>query len=178
MAGVAATVSVTLKLPQSVVERVKKEAQKAGLGIEEYVLELVIQSLDPEERASEYVEAAKSLLQQAREELAKGEVRQAAEKVWGAAALAIKAYADWKEGKRLASHRELWEYKRVMEEELGGWVHDAWMNATAMHVCFYEAWCAREDIEEAVKRIERLVAEVERKVSAQKRMRAKSTSTQ
>ena len=88
-------------------------------------------------------------------------MRQAAEKVWGSAALAVKAYAYWKEGKRLASHGELWEYKRKLEKEMGEWVRDAWANATEMHVCFYEGWCNDEDVREALERVERLVREVE-----------------
>lgn len=35
--------------------------------------------------------------------------------------MAVKAYAEWREARRLASHRELWEYKRKMEKELGRW---------------------------------------------------------
>lgn len=53
----------------------------------------------------------KELLKDAKEESGKGDVCQAAEKTWGAVALAIKAYAAWyKDKKRLASHGELWEY--------------------------------------------------------------------
>ena len=39
------------------------------------------------------------------EELGKGNVRQAVERFWGAAAFAIKAYAYWRESKHLTSHR-------------------------------------------------------------------------
>ncbi|NPA84765.1 MAG: hypothetical protein GXO07_02015, partial [Crenarchaeota archaeon] len=53
-----------------------------------------------------YLEQAKELLKRAEEELKKGSRKEAAEKVWGAAALAIKAHALAK-GKRLASHGEL-----------------------------------------------------------------------
>ena len=116
--------------------------------------------LDPREGAKEYVEAAQDLLAQARAELGKGDVRQAAEKAWGAAALAVKAYAMWREGRRLASHGELWRYTEVLVKELGEWVSDAWAQAAAMHVCFYEGWCTPRHIEEALKRIERLVGEV------------------
>jgi hypothetical protein len=28
-----------------------------------------------------------------------------------------------------------------------------------MHVCFYEGWCGREDVEKALKRIKKLVDE-------------------
>lgn len=141
-------------------KRVREEAEKLGISVEEYLVELLSQGLDPKDKAVEYIEAAEELLVESREELNKGNVRQAAEKLWGAAALAVKAYAYWKEGKRLTSHGELWEFKRKLEEELGEWVHDAWMNAISMHICFYEGWCAEKDISMAYKRVERLVREV------------------
>ena len=140
--------------------RVREEAEKRGFSVEEYVVELLSQGLDPKDRALGYVEAAEDLLEEAREELGRSNVRQAAEKLRGAAALAIKAYAFWREGKRLASHGELWEWKRRLGEELGEWVHDSWASATEMHVCFYEGWCGGKDVENAYKRIEKLVKEV------------------
>jgi hypothetical protein len=140
--------------------RVREEAEKHGLSVDEYLVEVLSQGLDPKDRALEYIEATEDLLAEAREELGKGNVRQAAEKLWGAAALAVKAYAYWKEGRRLSSHGELWEYKRRLEEELGEWVSDAWFAGNTMHVCFYEGWCAEKDVEDAYKRIERLVAGV------------------
>jgi len=140
--------------------RVREEAGRHGLGVEEYLVELLSQNLDPRDKALEYIEAAMDLLVEARGELGKGNVRQAAEKLWGAAALAVKAYAYWRDGKHLTSHGELWEYKRRLEGELGDWVHDSWANAAEMHVCFYEAWCAEKDVEKAGKRIEKLVKEV------------------
>ncbi len=156
--------AVTVRLPRSVVERLEREARRLGLSLEEYVLELVLRDLDPVERAREYVEAAHDLLGQAREELGKGDVRQAAEKAWGAAALAVKAYAEWRDRERLASHGELWRYSRKMMDELGEWVYDSWMAATGMHVCFYEGWCTERHVEEALRRIQKLVEEVEEKL--------------
>jgi hypothetical protein len=47
-----------------------------------------------------------------------------------------------------------------MMEELGVWVSDAWAQANAIHVCFYEGWCTRVHVEQALKRVERLVEEV------------------
>lgn len=160
-------VILSIRLPRGVAEKLEREARKLGLSLEEYVLELALRDLDPLERAQEYVEAAKDLLGRAQEELEKGDVRQAAEKAWGAAALAVKAYAEWKENRRLTSHGELWEYSRKMINELGSWVQDAWMNAAGMHVCFYEGWCTDKHVEEATKRIERLVGEVGKRVLAQ-----------
>jgi len=158
--------AVTIRLPGSVAERLKRRARRLGLSLEEYVLELILGDIDPVERARGYAEVAYDLLEQARRELARGDVRQAAEKAWGAAALAVKAYAEWREGRRLPGHGELWEYSRRMMDELSGWVYDSWIAATGMHVCFYEGWCTREHVEEALRRIRRLVEEVKEKMKA------------
>ncbi len=152
--------TITVRLPRDVAERLSKEARKLGLGLEEYILELALRESDPSERARAYIETAKELLERSREELERGDIRQAAEKAWGAAALAVKAYVEWSEGRRLLSHGELWEAMRRMVSELGAWVRDSWMYANGMHTCFYEGWCSREDVEEALKRIRRLVDEV------------------
>ena len=53
-----------------------------------------------------------------------------------------------------------------MMDELSGWVYDSWIAATGMHVCFYEGWCTREHVEEALRRIRRLVEEVKEKMKA------------
>ena len=133
--------------------------------LEGYLVELAVQGLDPPERAREYVEAARDLLEEARRELSKGNVRQAAEKVWGAAALAVKAYAEWKEGRRLASHAELWEYKDVIADDIGGWFRAAFREASALHACFYEGWCTERDVQETLAYAERVVREVWRRVT-------------
>ncbi|WP_244403864.1 PaREP1 family protein [Pyrolobus fumarii] len=156
--------SVVVTLPRVIVERLRREAVRHGLTLEEYMVELLTRNLDPAERAREYIVAARELLEQARKEVKRGDARQAAEKVWGATALAVKAYASWRDGRRLASHGELWEYKRILEDELGDWVSDAWHAGQTMHVCFYEGWCSVRDVEKALKRVEKLVAEVEKRI--------------
>ncbi len=152
----AATVTIRGRLAR----RVRDEARRLGLSVEEYLVELLSQGLDPRDRAREYAEAARDLLEQAWEELERGDWRQAAEKLWGAAALAVKAYAYWREGRRLTSHGELWEWKRRLEGELGEWVSDAWAQANTMHICFYEGWCNSEDVRKAYERVKKLVEDV------------------
>jgi len=144
--------------------RVREEAEKLGVSIDEYLVELLSQGLDPREKAVEYIEVAESLIEEAREELEKGNVRQAAEKLWGASALAVKAYAYWRDGKKLSSHGELWDYMRLMVKEMGSWVREAWMYANSMHICFYEGWCTQEDVEDSTKRVEKLVKEVANRI--------------
>ena len=125
-------------VPSNIVERLKREAEELGLALDEYLAELALQKLDPSQRAVEYISAAKELLEQAKEELARGDVRQAADKLWGATALAIKAYASWRDGKRLTSHRDLWDYEKIVARELGKRVYDSWMSGQGMHICFHE----------------------------------------
>ncbi len=156
--------AINLKFPKSILEKLEHEARKSGLGVEEYILELILENIDPEERVQEYIEAAKDLLEQSREEIDKGNIRQAAEKIWGATALAIKAYAELVEGKKLTSHRELWEFKNRVEKDFGEWVYDAWMSANGMHTCFYEGWCGKEDAKKALKKVSRLVDEIGRRI--------------
>ena len=155
----------TITVPRRIAERIRREAEKAGISTDEYIVELLTQGLDPPERAKEYIEAARSLVEEAWEELKKGNVRQAAEKTWGAAALAVKAYAYWKEGRRLTSHRELWMYTDIIAKEFGEWVNDAWNQAGGMHICFYEGWCSRSHVEAALKQVSRLVDEIARRIT-------------
>jgi len=151
-------------LPRTVVERVRREAERLGVSLEEYIVDLLAERLDPRDRAREYIDAAKELLEHAREELERGNIRQAAEKVWGATALTIKAYAEWREGRRLTSHGELWEYKNKVARELGSRVREVFREANSLHTCFYEAWCTREDVEDVLGKVGKLVEEVEARV--------------
>ncbi len=158
--------SFDLRVPSRIRERLEKEARELGASLEEVILEKLGESiLDPRDRALDYIEVAEYMLNQAERELEKGDLRQASEKIWGAAALSVKAYAYWKEAKRLASHRELWGFTRRMMAELGEWVKDAWAHANTMHVNFYEGWAFREHVEEALKKVRQLVKAVAEKIS-------------
>ncbi len=154
----------SIVIPRRIIERLKKEAEKLGVSLDEYIVELLTRESDPRDKALEYVDAAYELIDQARSELTKSNISQAAEKIWGAAALTIKAYAWWKEGKRLVSHRELWEYKDKLAEEYGEWIDIAWAQANSMHTCFYEGWCSRRSVEIALKHVERLVREISSRI--------------
>jgi len=75
------TDSVIIRFPRSIAERLEREARKLGVSLEEYVFDLVLRDLDPQERAKEYIEVSAELLRKAREELEGGDVRQATEKL-------------------------------------------------------------------------------------------------
>jgi len=127
---------VAIRLPKKVVERLENEATKLGLTLEEYLVELISEHLDPISRAYEYIEVARDLLEQAGRELSEGGIRQAAGKIWGSVVLAVKAYADFSEGRRLGSHGELWEYTKTLMKVFGDWVYDSWMATNGMYICF------------------------------------------
>ena len=91
-----------------------------------------------------YQVASGQLLRQAREELATGDVRQASEKGWGAAAQIVQAIAarrDWEH----PGHRELFRAVDRLRKETGDPdVRRLFDVASALHVNFYEDWRTSE----------------------------------
>ncbi len=155
---------MTIVIPEGIARRIRRVAEELGVTPEEYVLDALTRDLDPGEGAREYVEAARSLIAQAEEELRRGDLRQAGEKVWGACALAIKAHALARRGRRLESHKELWLYKNVVAEELGDWVKAVFRQADSMHRNFYEGLATREDVEDTLREVKKLVSAVSESV--------------
>ncbi|GAB6148777.1 PaREP1 family protein [Stetteria hydrogenophila] len=153
-----------VNLPRALANEIARRASRAGVSVEEYLADLVYGSMDPDAAASKYLETTLNLLEQAREELGRGDLRQASEKIWGSCALAIKAYALAREGRRLGSHAELWVYKNRVAEELGSWVRIAFKIADSMHKNFYEGLATREDVEDAIKEVGKLVEAIAEKL--------------
>jgi len=160
---------VSMVLAESIARRIRVEAEKRGASPEEYILDLLVREMDPGEGAVEYLEAARSLVRQAWRELEKGDLRQAGEKVWGACALAIKAHALARGGRRIESHRDLWLYKDEVARELGEWVRTAFLKADSMHRNFYEGLATKEDVEDSLREVEKLVSAISERVEGQHR---------
>jgi len=155
-------------IPGSMAKRVREAAEKHGMTPEEYIVDLLTRDLDPKERVREYIEAARSLIAQARGELERGDLRQASEKIWGACALAIKAHALARKGLGLESHEELWLYKNEVARELGDWVRTAFLKADSMHKNSYEGLATREDVEDSLREVEKLVSAISEHVEGQR----------
>jgi len=151
---------VAIVLSEGISRRIREEAEKRGVTPEEYILDLLTRDLDPEEGAAEYLEAARSLVKQAWEELERGDLRQASEKTWGVCALAIKAHALARRGRRIESHRGLWVYKDEVAGELGEWVRTVFLKAYSMHGNFYEGLATRSDVEDSLREVEKLVSAI------------------
>jgi len=82
-----------LVLPKSILEKFRRLAEAEGIQVEEFIVEKLISDLDPEVKVEPYWEMSKTYFKQAEEELAKGDLKQASEKLWDSAALAVKAIA-------------------------------------------------------------------------------------
>ncbi len=123
-------------------------------------MELTTQGLNFKDVSEIFVKTAWKFLKRAEEDLTKGDLRQASEKIWRAVALATKAHAYAKEGRGLASHEEIREYKDRIAERLGGWVIVAFQQASDMHTNFYEGWATRRDVEKAFEAAEKFVEAV------------------
>jgi len=155
-------VQVQLAIPEVVYKELLRRAGERGMSPSEYLVELLTADLDPREAALSYLEGARGLLEQAREEVERGDLRQASEKVWGACALAIEAHALLRRGRRLESRAELWVYKNEVARELGDWVRAVFRQADSMHKNSYENMATRVDVEDALKEVEKLVEAVEK----------------
>jgi HEPN domain-containing protein len=162
----------SLQIPKRLMQTLRRRAEELGVTPEEFLIELMVDAVDPGERSQAYIDAAREMLEQAKKELGSGDLRQASEKIWGAAALAVKAHAYARERRRLASHAELWQHKSRIAEELGDWVDDAWNAANAMHVNFYEGWADARSVERALGWVVRFVEAVQRAIGEQAQHRS------
>ena len=107
------------------------------------------------------------MLEYAREELGRGNVRRVAEKVWSSLAPAVEAYAAWKDGRRLESRGDLWRYKYAVAGGKGEWVRAAERppgEPAALHTCLYEGWCTRRGVEDTLAGAESLADEAWKRV--------------
>ena len=105
-----------------------------------------------------HIATSRRLLDQAEREYRAGDVLQASEKGWGAAAHAIKAIAE-ERGWEHDRHGHLFGAARRISNELDQpRVWDLFQVASAQHKNFYEGWLDDEDVEQALIRIRQLLA--------------------
>ncbi len=111
-------------------------------------------------RTGHYSDLSAEYLRKARAHLSEGDLTQASEKGWGAAAVAVKAVAEAR-GLRHEGHRELWRALGQLANETG----DPDMRrqfglAGALHTNYYEAWLDEVMVEEYLGEVERLVGKL------------------
>jgi len=162
--GVVESSSTTIVvLPKALFEKLKRLSESQGMTVEELIMDRFLEDIDPGRRAEMYWDMSEEYLRRAKEDFGRGDLKQASEKIWGAAALGVKAVAYMRSGNRLKSHGELWEYvnKLVIEtsdEELGR----LWRTAISMHVNFYENWAPREEVERSLKDVEKFLEKLKK----------------
>ena len=108
-----------------------------------------------------YQQASQRFLAQAKQELAAGDLQQASEKGWGAAAQMPKAIAEqrsWEHGK----HRHhLVTVSRLRAETGDGDIRRLFNTANALHENFYENTMSAEDIAESLDDVQALLDRLE-----------------
>ncbi len=101
------------------------------------------------------------MMTQSRIELAQGDLQQASEKGWGAAAQMMKAVANtrgWEHGR----HRHLHQIASRLRAERGDRdIYRLFDTAGTLHENFYENQMAVQDIHEALDDVERLLDKLE-----------------
>lgn len=113
------------------------------------------------EAATQYATQGRIFLAQANEEIAKGDLLQASEKGWGAAAQVMKAAAA-ERGWRHGQHRQLFDVAERLAEELGDEeLRDRFFIASDLHANFYEGFLRSGDVEFSLRRVTSLVDQVE-----------------
>ncbi len=101
--------------------------------------------------AHDHTEISRIFIQQAEEELERGDVLQASEKAWGAAARAVKSTAA-RRGWEHDSHRYLFTVvRRIAEQSNDPDIRRLFSAANGLHANFYEG---HMDIETVIKRVE------------------------
>ena len=108
-----------------------------------------------------YASAGRELLEKAQEGLSKGDLRQASEKGWGAAAQMVKAVAvrrGWQHG----GHADLFTgVRRLMLETGDRRLQENFHAANSLHYNFYEDRMQSEDIEVAIDQVGEFVQRME-----------------
>ena len=111
-------------------------------------------------RTQYHAATAEDFLAKTRVYLADGDLLQASEKGWGAAAQAVKAVAEAR-GWRHNGHYELFAAINRLTDETGDEsVRLAFAAASALHQNFYEGWLPRETVEAHLSDVEALVGKL------------------
>ena len=112
-------------------------------------------------QARTYKSASKELLEQATSELTQGDVRQASEKGWGAAAQIVKAVAEQR-GWPHNQHALLYRVVDDLVKETGdNELHQLFHVANSLHTNFYENWDTPNGVASGIRDVERFVEKLE-----------------
>jgi hypothetical protein len=154
---------VALQLTPKTLELLKKAA--AGRDVEEFILGLLTERLDPPQRVEAYLALHEKYLREAEELYARGDLAQAGEKYWGAVAALLNAIAE-KRGWEHYSHRDYNVvvgrlYKESGDKEL----LTAFGMAERLHANFHHNFMDKEIFEAHREEVLKLVEKLKRYAS-------------
>ena len=110
---------------------------------------------------NKYAALSRDYMERAEDYLRRGDLVQASEKSWGAAACALKSIAEQR-GWRHQSHSLLFDISNQVIDELGRPdLRDMFQSAKSMHQNFYENWEPEEGVAYAVGRIKEFLTELQ-----------------
>ena len=115
----------------------------------------------PSEESGKYADQSRDFIRQAREELERGDLAQASEKIWGAAAQAVKSVAEmrgWEHKHHALIIAAAWRIAREHNRPAIQGMMDA---ASLMHQNFYENLRDEEYIAEKLGQVEESLSAVE-----------------
>ena len=105
-------------------------------------------------RTRYHTDTATEFLVKARSYLGAGDLLQASEKGWGAAARMVKAVAE-ERGWRHGSHGDLYRaVGRISEELSDKRIRTLFASANALHQNFYEGWMPEDAVEQSLDEVE------------------------
>lgn len=116
--------------------------------------------LEPES-SEKYAAMSQRYIEQADEEFEKGDLGQASNKAWGAAALALKSIAE-RRGWRHNKHGLLYDISGQMADELAlPHLRARFRSANAMHQNYYEDWMAVDEVRDGIEDAKTYLRELE-----------------
>ena len=157
---------ISVFLPQKLGKKLRKRAEEMGYLPDELAVELLRErlneELDPEDLVEHYRALSEKYLAEAKEFLSKEDIVQTSEKLWGAAALAVKMVAA-KRGLKLEAHRSLWDFVSRLSRESGDEEIITFFHvANSLHRNFYENQMNKASLEVAIRNIEQLIEKLKR----------------
>ena len=157
---------ISVFLPQKLGKKLRKRAEEMGYLPDELAVELLRErlneELDPEDLVEHYRALSEKYLAEAKEFLSKEDLVQTSEKLWGAAALAVKMVAA-KRGLKFEAHRSLWDFvSRLSRESRDEEIITFFHVANSLHRNFYENQMNKASLEVAIRNIERLIEKLMR----------------
>ncbi len=156
--------SVSIILPQKLVVKLRDKAEESDSVPDELAIEILFkglgEELDPEDLVEQYKTLSENYFSDGKELLKEGDLVQASEKLWGAAALTVKMVAA-KRGLKLKQHGSMWAFvSEISREKKDRGFIRLFYSTNALHRNFYENEMTEEMVGVAMEDVEKLITKL------------------